>query len=127
MSTPSAPAQPPELADQLTPAGASSRTAIIIPGGLHGPFTPLLALASAAVQDRGARVRPITWTDDRALTLTEEEREPWVAKHLTTELAQLTDHVVLLIGRSLGSYGSVLAAERALPAIWFTSGGMKWS
>lgn len=112
----------------ISPTGASrssaadqARCAIVLPGGLHGPFTPLLKYAADAATDRGAHVRPVWWTDyDRPLTLEPEERTAWVETHLAGELSKVVaNDAVLLIGRSLGSYGAGIAAERCLPAIWF--------
>jgi len=61
------------------------------------------------------------WWDEpnRPLTLTEPERGPWVLPQAAKAVDGRTGDV-LLIGKSLGSYASALAAERGLPAIWLT-------
>ena len=56
---------------------------------------------------------------DCPLSLTEAERGPWVLPQAAKALAAATGDV-LLIGKSLGTHASVLAAERGLPAVWLT-------
>jgi len=73
-----------------------------------------------AAEHRGAQVHRVWWNEpDRPLTLTEPERGPWVLPQATKALDAITGEV-LLIGKSLGSYVSTLAAERGFPAIWLT-------
>lgn len=96
----------------------TSRTVVVVPGGQYGPVAPLLMFAGAAAEQRGARVARVWWDEpDRPLTLTEEERGPWVLPQVTKALA---DGDLLLVAKSLGSYSCALAAERAIPAIWLT-------
>jgi hypothetical protein len=98
----------------------TSRTVVVLPGGQNGPTAPLLMFSSDAAERRGARVLPVWWDEpDRPPSLTEEERGPWVLPQAAKALEAATGDV-LLIGKSLGSYGSALAAERGLPAIWLT-------
>jgi hypothetical protein len=98
----------------------TSRTVVVLPGGQNGPTAPLLMFASDAAEQRGATVLPVWWDDpDRPPILTEQERGPWVLPQATKAVAGATGDV-LLIGKSFGSYGSVLAAERGLPAVWLT-------
>jgi len=75
----------------------TSRTAVVLPGGQNGPTAPLLMFASDAAERRGARVRPVWWDEpDRPLTLTEEERGPWVLPQAVKALADVTGDVVLV-------------------------------
>ncbi|WP_328523874.1 alpha/beta hydrolase [Kribbella sp. NBC_00359] len=98
----------------------TSRTAVVLPGGQNGPAAPLPMFASDAAEQRGARVLPVWWDEpDRPPTLKEEERGPWVLPQVAKALDGVTGDVVL-IGKSLGTFGAALAAERGLPAIWLT-------
>ncbi|MEU4608516.1 alpha/beta hydrolase [Kribbella sp. NPDC023972] len=98
----------------------SSPTVVVIPGGQFGPTSPLLMYAADAAEHRGADVVRVWWDEpDRPLTLTESERGPWVLPQVEKALDHVSDDV-LLIGKSLGSYGSTLAAERGFPAVWLT-------
>ncbi|WP_329484445.1 alpha/beta hydrolase [Kribbella sp. NBC_01484] len=98
----------------------TSRTAVVLPGGQNGPAAPLPMFASDAAEHRGASVQPVWWDEpDRPLSLTEAERGPWVLPQAAKALAAATGDV-LLIGKSLGTHASVLAAERGLPAVWLT-------
>jgi hypothetical protein len=98
----------------------SSRSAIVLPGGQFGPFAPLLMLAGDAAERRGAHVTPVWWDEpDRPLTLTPEERGPWVLDQLARVVPD-PPAGALLIGKSLGTHGAVVAADRVLPAVWFT-------
>ncbi|WP_188196774.1 alpha/beta hydrolase [Nonomuraea sp. SYSU D8015] len=99
--------------------GTGHRHAVVIPGGGFGPQAGLLAYASAAADRRGAGVELISWNpplDGRPL----EELSPWVHDQVTPVVAKLPTPTPLLIGKSLGSYGASVAAERALPAVWLT-------
>ncbi|MEV0291221.1 MULTISPECIES: alpha/beta hydrolase [unclassified Kribbella] len=102
----------------LHPGGEA--TAIVIPGGQFGPTAPLLMYAADAAEHRGAEVVRVSWDEpDGPLNLTEPERGGWVLPQVMRAADGVTGDV-LLIGKSLGSYGSCLAADRKLPAIWLT-------
>jgi len=102
----------------------SSREAIILPGGQFGPFAPLPMFCADAAERRNAALTRVQWTDpDRPLTLTAEERGPWVLDQLERAVPSLRSAEplnTLLIGKSLGTHAAVLAAELELPAIWLT-------
>jgi hypothetical protein len=99
--------------------GGSDRHAVIIPGGRFGPQAGLLAYASAAAERRGADLTLISWTppEDRPLL----ESSSWVHDQVTSVVEKLPVASPLLIGKSLGSYGAAVAAERELPAVWLTA------
>jgi hypothetical protein len=98
----------------------TSRTAIVVPGGQFGPAAPLPMFAANAAERRGAQAVRVWWDEpDRPLTLTDEERGPWVHSQVAKALEGVTGDVVL-IGKSLGSFAAPLAAERGIPAIWLT-------
>lgn len=93
-----------------------SGTAIVLPGRAYSPDAPLLAFAGYALGDAGWTVRPVWW--DPPLPITDETSR-WVGE----QLAEATDGVdgrVLVVGKSLGTMGAVVAAERGYDAIWLT-------
>jgi hypothetical protein len=98
----------------------SSRSAIILPGGQFGPFAPLLMFAADAAERRGAQLLPVWWDEpDRPLTLTPDERGPWVLDQFKRAVPEPPENA-LLIGKSLGTHGATVAAELGLPAVWLT-------
>jgi pimeloyl-ACP methyl ester carboxylesterase len=98
----------------------SSREVIVLPGGQFGPFAPLLMFAADAAERRGAQVTPVEWDEpDRPLTLQPEERGPWVVGQFRRAVPVPPENA-LLIGKSMGTHGAVVAAELGLPAVWLT-------
>ena len=98
----------------------SSRDAIILPGGQFGPFAPLLMFSADAAERRGARLTPVWWdAPDGPLTLTPEERGPWVLDQFHRAVPE-PPAGALMIAKSLGTYSAVVAAELGLPAVWLT-------
>lgn len=105
--------------------GAASRRAVVVPGGMYGPHTPLLSYAAEAAEARNADVWPVEWTHPRdAAGLQDSARGPWVLRHVTGPLAKATrgraSSDTLIIGKSLGAFAAPLAAAHGLPAIWLT-------
>ncbi|WP_202806716.1 alpha/beta hydrolase [Kribbella catacumbae] len=116
----------------------SSREAVILPGGMFGPFAPLLMFSADAAERRGARLTPVWWDEpDRPMTLTPEERGPWVVGQLERAAPSLRSaeaaveakaeagagpagEGTLIVAKSLGTHAAVVAAELALPAVWLT-------
>ncbi|MFL6077448.1 MAG: hypothetical protein ACJ73S_29140 [Mycobacteriales bacterium] len=91
--------------------------AVILPGRLYGPQAPLLMYTADVAERRGATVHRHSWREHPRLD--ESAFEDWVRG----EVADLLDTVggqPLLIGKSLGTLATSLAADRALPAIWLT-------
>jgi hypothetical protein len=90
----------------------STREAIILPGGMFGPFAPLLMFSADAAERRGAQVTPVSWDEpDRPLTLTPQERGPWVLDQFKRAVPSVPEGA-LLIAKSLGR------TLRRLPLIW---------
>lgn len=89
-----------------------------MPGGMFGPFAPLLMFTADAAERRGARLTPVSW-DKPTRTLTVEERGPWVLDQFRRAVPEPPEGA-LLIGKSLGTYSAVVAAELGLPAVWLT-------
>ncbi|MEV8373793.1 alpha/beta hydrolase [Kribbella sp. NPDC056861] len=103
----------------------SSREAVILPGGQNGPHAPLLMFAGDAAEQRGAQLTPVHWEGPEQLrTKPPEEFGPWVVSQLDRAVPSLRSPAgpgtPLLIGKSLASHASVVAAELALPAVWLT-------
>ena len=88
--------------------------AVVIPGRLFGPGTPLLMYSGDLVAARGARLHRHEWTEQPPDGL--DDYEPWVR----AQILPLPADETLLIGKSLGTNAAALAAERDLPAVWFT-------
>ncbi|MEU3187016.1 alpha/beta hydrolase [Streptomyces sp. NPDC006923] len=99
----------------------SPRGAVVVPGGMYGPHTPLLMYAAGAAEARGAQVERITWDPPR-------QSGRGISSWVLDQVTPVIDHVTrssprtaeVVIGKSLGTHAAVLAAERALPAIWLT-------
>jgi hypothetical protein len=92
--------------------------AVVLPGRLYGPTAPLLMYAGDVAERRGITVHRHTWSappyasDDPGIV-------PWVEAEVTPLLDNLAGRP-LLIGKSLGSHATGLAAARSLPAVWLT-------
>jgi hypothetical protein len=104
----------------------STRTAVVIPGRLLGPNTPLMMYAGDAAARRGAQVRRLNWAPPEDL---EPDGRPdpvawaaWVHGQVTPVLDEVTETggPPLVIGKSLATYAATLTAQRDLPAVWLT-------
>ncbi|MEV0620487.1 hypothetical protein AB0I81_44695 [Nonomuraea sp. NPDC050404] len=96
--------------------GDSRHHAVLIPGKAYGPLTGLLFYAGVAAVRRGADLERISW--DPPEDLSPSEMPSWVHEQVTPVVDKLP--APLLIGKSLGSFGAGVAAERGLPAVWLT-------
>jgi hypothetical protein len=95
------------------------RVAILLPGGGHlsAPARPLLHFAGAVLLRHGWTVQEVWWRppmDDLG------PADDWVHEQAGKAVAAESASRVLLVGKSLGTFASRLAAERSLPAIWLT-------
>ncbi|MFC7545128.1 alpha/beta hydrolase [Plantactinospora sp. GCM10030261] len=101
------------------------RVAVVLPGGMYGPYAPLLMYPADAAEARGAAISEVNWhyPPDRD-RLEDDEREPFVTGQVGPVLDRLAAErpgaPPLLIGKSLGTYAARMAAERGLPAVWLT-------
>jgi hypothetical protein len=97
------------------------RSAVIIPGRFMGPYQPLLFYAGLAVRARGASVEPIDWQPPSSTGPSGDAavRKAWVLSQIAPVLDRLPG-TPLVVGKSLGTYAAELAAQRGLPAIWYT-------
>jgi hypothetical protein len=99
----------------------TGRSAVLAPGGGYGPDGPLLMYARLAVEYRDGTTQPITWDLSESSDYRQERQQ--VASQVATavdELTTATGSAPLLIGKSLGSLAAPVAADRGLPAVWFT-------
>ncbi len=96
-------------------AGNDGRAAVLLPGGSYGPDAPLLKFAGLAARQRGALVQSVSWDLGGVPDL-----EARVTERTVTALHALPGRSLVLIGKSLGSLAASVAAERGLPAVWFT-------
>jgi hypothetical protein len=73
-----------------------------------------------AAQERDASVRPLSWGQFDG-TLSDEDVYARVEAIVAAALDDLPRTAApLLIGKSLGSVAATVAADRAVPAVWFT-------
>ena len=102
----------------------SARIAVVVPGRMFGPHTPLLMFAAQAAERRGARVHAVYWPEAELTVASESNKtlSSWVTRYVTSALDDLdvADAKPLLIGKSLATYSAQVAAQRALPAVWLT-------
>jgi hypothetical protein len=105
--------------DVWEPDGEPVGTGVVLPGRGYPPAAPGLAYAGYVLRAAGWRVRDVWWDPPANGSLTIDGEVEWVSD----QLASATDGVdgpVLVVGKSLGTYGARLAAERSYPAIWLT-------
>ncbi|HEY1701862.1 MAG TPA: hypothetical protein VGG75_19320 [Trebonia sp.] len=99
---------------------AGGRAALLAPGGNYGPDGPLLMFGGAAAQERGALIRTVSW----GLLDGHLSDEDLYARVETTVAAALDDLgpavAPVIMGKSLGSVSASVAADRGIPAVWFT-------
>jgi hypothetical protein len=93
---------------------------VVVPGRMYGPYAPLLFYAAWAAEVRGAKARSLHWTPPS--NLDRSGTAEWVHGQVGPVLDEVTETggPPLVIGKSLGSYAAILAAERGLPAVWLT-------
>ena len=80
---------------------------------------PGCAYAGYVLRAAGWRVRDVWWDPPANDSLSIEGEVAWVGEQLASATAGV-DGPVLVVGKSLGTYGARLAAERSYPAIWLT-------
>ncbi|HLT09259.1 MAG TPA: alpha/beta hydrolase [Micromonosporaceae bacterium] len=95
--------------------------AVLLPGRRYGHDAPLMYYSGMLVERRGATVHRHDWSPD-APSLPDSPDgaiERWVCAEAGRALSGI-DGRPLIIGKSLGTYAALLAAERSLPAVWLT-------
>ncbi|HEY6469416.1 MAG TPA: alpha/beta hydrolase [Candidatus Dormibacteraeota bacterium] len=100
------------------------RSAVVVPGRMFGPHTPLLMYAAQAAERRGARVYQLQWPEEELAiaSASGEALSSWVTHYVGAALdaLDLVDAKPLIVGKSLATYAARVAAERDLPAVWLT-------
>jgi hypothetical protein len=72
-----------------------------------------------AAERRGAELTPVSWDPPVPISLTPEERGPWVVDQFKRAVPEPPEGA-LLIAKSLGTYSAPVAADLGLPAVWLT-------
>lgn len=93
--------------------------AILLPGAGYFPALPLLHYTGRVLNSLGWTVHEVWWNPR---TKPEDlDSAAWVCDQAVRAIeAEPQAERVLLVGKSLGSYATRLAAERQLPGIWHT-------
>jgi pimeloyl-ACP methyl ester carboxylesterase len=92
---------------------------ILVPGAVYTVQGPLLDLGDHALRDRRAPIEAVSWSVPYGLVRS-GQAEPFVRAHVVSAMERSPSDRPVLIGKSLGSFAAVLAAEAELPAIWLT-------
>ena len=92
-----------------------ARAVVLAPGGNYGTDGPLLMFGGAAAEERGAVLRPVSWGSG------DGDQYARVEATVAAALDDLGPAVApIIMGKSLGTVSASVAADRALPAVWFT-------
>jgi hypothetical protein len=105
--------------DLWEPVGELVGTAIVLPGRGYPPAAPGCAYAGYVLRAAGWRVRDVWWDPPASSSMSLDDEVTWVGDQLASATAGV-DGPVFVVGKSLGTYGARLAADRAYPAIWLT-------
>lgn len=98
----------------------ADRRAVLIPGRGYDTRYPLFLYAGEALRRAGYALHGISWQVPERFGPDREGPEAavdWVAGEVDAALTEPTD---LLVGKSLGTMATPLAAARRLPAVWLT-------
>ncbi|XUL89594.1 alpha/beta hydrolase [Streptomyces galilaeus] len=101
--------------------GAPDRVAVVVPGVGYTPAMPLLHFARAVLLQHGWTVQELWWRiPDDFSRFTVEERVAWVEAEVARAVDAEAGACRLVVGKSLGSLGCGVAAERDIAAAWLT-------
>lgn len=87
---------------------------MLVPGRGYDTRAPLFAYVGEALRRLGFNVHEVTWQVPRDLRA--DRTDDGVAEQVTPVL----DGVDLVVGKSLGTFATPLAADRGLRAVWLT-------
>ncbi|MFI6155958.1 alpha/beta hydrolase [Kitasatospora sp. NPDC051170] len=97
------------------------RVALVVPGVGYSPARPLLHFAREVLLRHGWTVQELWWQPPGDLGgLPTDDRIAWVENEVARAVDAEDGACGLLLGKSLGSLATGLAAERDLPAAWLT-------
>ncbi len=105
--------------DVWEPVGEPLGTGVVLAGRGYPPAAPGLAYAGYVLRAAGWRVRDVWWDPPANGSLSLEGEVAWVGDQLAAAVAD-AGGPVFVVGKSLGTYGARLAAEREYEAIWLT-------
>ncbi|SCL16304.1 hypothetical protein GA0070624_0984 [Micromonospora rhizosphaerae] len=98
----------------------ADRRAVLIPGRGYDTRYPLFLYAGEALRRVGFALHGISWQVPERFAPNQDGPRAaidWVARQVAPTLTEPTD---LLVGKSLGSLATPLAADRGLAAVWLT-------
>jgi len=100
--------------------GSRGRAALLAPGGGYGTDGPLLMFAGVAAKQRRASLLRVGWGPLNG-GLSEDDLYDRVEATVAAALDGLGPGVTpVIMGKSLGTVSAAVAADRAVPAVWFT-------
>ena len=103
--------------DALVAGRCVGRLLLVLPGVGYAPASPLLEYARQAGLAAGLTVQQVFWDVPEHLA----DPADWVRCQAETALAvEPPDVPVVVVGKSLGTFGTGYAAARSCPAIWLT-------
>ncbi|MGW3102766.1 alpha/beta hydrolase [Streptomyces sp. NPDC001100] len=101
--------------------GAPDRVAVVVPGVGYTPAMPLLHFARAVLLQHGWTVQELWWRiPDDFSRFGVEERIAWVEAEVARAVDAEAGACRLVVGKSLGSLGCGVVAERDIAAAWLT-------
>ncbi|MFE9604090.1 alpha/beta hydrolase [Streptomyces hokutonensis] len=101
--------------------GAPDRVAVVVPGVGYTPAMPLLHFARAVLLQHGWTVQELWWRiPDDFSRFAVEERIGWVEAEVARAVDAEAGACRLVVGKSLGSLGCGVVAERGIAAAWLT-------
>ncbi|MEU6072444.1 alpha/beta hydrolase [Micromonospora sp. NPDC047074] len=98
----------------------ASRRAVLIPGRGYDTRFPLFLYAGEALRRAGYALHAISWEVPERFAPDRDGPGPAVDWVIGQVARTLTEPTQLLVGKSLGSMATPLAADRELPAVWLT-------
>lgn len=106
----------PTLPDRVE--GDPGRVVLLLPGSGYSPDRPLLHFARAVFVKHGWTTQEVWW--QMPAPVGREQFRDWVNEQAAKAIAAESAPQVALVGKSLGTWAAMTAADRGLPAIWLT-------
>ncbi|MFW3473124.1 alpha/beta hydrolase [Streptomyces microflavus] len=101
--------------------GDPDRVALVVPGVGYSPARPLLHFAREVLRQHGWTVQELWWhVPDDFARLPVDERIAWVEWQVGRAVSAEEGACRLIVGKSLGSLASGIAADRGIAAAWLT-------
>jgi hypothetical protein len=96
--------------------------ALLVPGDTYSVERPLLHFAGAIFERHGWAIEQVRWPE-KPPPRDGQEFAAWFAQlrsFVLTHVPPLPAGKVALVGKSMGAFAAVVAADRGLPGIWLT-------